>query len=245
MAEQSVESVFSRAWSLLQRNWIIVVPGIVVGIVVGILREVLTPVVVVSNYGGVQFSVATAGDLLGRAMLIALVGLIGLIVTQALVTGMAAAAWRSGSATLADATANLGGLMPTALGLLGLAIVAAILVPFTLGISILAYFLFTLYAFPAALIGNAPGFTAITESFRLTVARIGPTLIVAAIIFVIGLCGAIVAGLLRFVPYLGPIIGAIISQVILAYAMLVIVGEYLNLRASGSVPPPAPPAAPV
>ena len=39
----SVESVFSRAWQLLSRNWIIIVPGVVIGLIVGIISGLLTP----------------------------------------------------------------------------------------------------------------------------------------------------------------------------------------------------------
>src|SRR6202011_2230137 len=44
---QPIESVFSRAWELLTRNWIIIVPGIVIGAILGVLRVLLTPAPIV------------------------------------------------------------------------------------------------------------------------------------------------------------------------------------------------------
>jgi hypothetical protein len=43
---------------------------------------------------------------------------------------------------------------------------------------------------------------------------------------------------------LGPIIAAIISQIVVAYAVLVIVGEYLVLRPVAAAPAPPPPVPP-
>jgi hypothetical protein len=244
---QPIESVFSRSWELLTRNWIIIVPGIVIGAILGVLRVLLTPapVVYTTGAGTTVYNAGALGATFLSVALLSLVGLLAFIATQAFTTGMAGAAWERGTTTLADGFASFqedaGRIIITAIGLIGLAIVAVIISPFTIFISLLAYYLFTLYAFPAAIVGNRPGFSSIAESFRITIARFVPTLILGIIIFVIGLAGAIIAGVLSFIPFLGPIVGGVIQQIVVAFATLVVVGEYLNLRAIGTIPPPNSP----
>ena len=228
MTTAPIESVFSRAWQLLTHNWVIIVPGIIIGIIVGVLKVLLTPHVYYNADGSVVLG--SLGASMGAGLLLGVIGMVGYLITQGLATAMAAAAWQRGTCTLDDATSNINKLLPTAGALLVLVIVATILALPTLGLAFLAYYLFTLYAFPAAIIGNAPGFTSVTESFRLTMSRFVPTLIIAVLIFVISLIGGLIAGLLTFVPFLGPIVGSIVSQVVVAFAMLVVVGEYLALR---------------
>jgi hypothetical protein len=251
---QPVESVFSRAWELLTRNWIIIVPGIVIGAILGVLRVVLTPPAVYTTTasGTVVYNTGALGATLISTALLSLIGLIALIANQAFTTGMAGAAWQKGTTTLADGFASFqedaGRIIITGIGLLGLAIVAVILSIPTLGIALLAYYLFTLYAFPAAIVGNRPGFSSIAESFRITIARFVPTLILGIVIFVISLVAAFIAALLHAIPFLGPIVGGILTQIVVAYAVLVVVGEYLNLRDIGTIAPPStpnPPGAPV
>jgi hypothetical protein len=250
-APQSVEGVFSRAWELLTRNWIIIVPGIVIGAILGVLRVLLTPVPVIytTSGGTTVYNTGALGATMLSAALLSLVGLIAFIATQAFTTGMAGAAWARGTTTLADGFAafqeDAGRILITGLGLIVLAVVALVLAIPTLGIAFLAFYLFTLYAFPSAIVGKASGFNSITESFRITIARFVPTLILGIIIFVISLVGTFIAGILHFIPFLGPIVGGIITQIVVAFATLVVVGEYLNLRAAGVVTPPAPPATPV
>ena len=60
----------------------------------------------------------------------------------------------------------------------------------------------------------------------------------------ISLVGGIIAAVLHFIPYLGPIVGGIITQIVVAFATLVVVGEYLNLRTIGTIPPPSPASGP-
>jgi hypothetical protein len=255
--EQPVESVFARAWALLARNWIIVVPGLVIGLVVGILNQVLAPPAYVDPNAGV---VMVGGSFLGnvaRGLVASSLAVLAFIANQAYTTGMAGAAWERGTATLADGAASFqedaGRIAITALGLIGLGIVAVILAPFTLGLSLLALLVFALYAFPAAIVGNRPGFSSIAESFAIARARFVPTLIVAVLICAISFVVALLGGLLHVAPLIGPVLAACVIQVFVAFATLVIVGEYLNFRGAGLVraasdpyaPPPPPPAAPI
>jgi hypothetical protein len=228
---QNLESVFSRAWELLTRNWIMIVPGIIIGIIVGVIKALLTPTILYNADGTVVIGSAMA--MAGSGLLVGFIGMLGYLITQGIASAMAAAAWQRGTTTLDDATGNINKLLPTAGILFLLIIVATIISLPTLFLSFLAYYLFTLYAFPATVISNVSGFEAVKRSFRLTLARFVPTAIIAALIFVIGLCAAFIGGALHFVPFLGPIVSAVLSQIVVAYAMLVIVGEYLNLEATG------------
>jgi hypothetical protein len=242
---QPVERIFARSWSLLSGNWIIIVPGLVIGAIVGIVSALLVPA------GPPAPGSSDVGYVLARAsgaVIIAIVSLIGFIATQAYTTGMAGAAWERGRATLADGAASFqedaGRIVLTAIGLVLLAIVAAILVVPTLGISLLAFYVFTLYAMPAAILGNRPGFSSISESFRIAGHRFVPTFVIAIVILIVRVVFELIAGFFSFAPLLGPIVAACITQAVVAYATLVVVGEYLNLTAAGTIAPPRPPAQP-
>jgi hypothetical protein len=246
---QPVESVFSRAWELLTRNWIIIVPGIVIGLVVGIVSGLLAyPAHTAYNVDGTP-NVGYAFARVVSGLIVGVIAIVGYIATQAYTVGMAGAAWLRGTATLADGAASFredaGRIVLTAIGLIVLGIVAVLLSVFTLGIAFLAFVLFTLYAMPSAIVGNRPGFTSIGESFRIASQRFVPTLIIAIVIAVIYVLVGLIAVPLAFVPLLGPVVQAIVMQVVVAYATLVIVGEYLNLRAAGAIAPPVPPSEPV
>ncbi len=240
---QPVESVFSRAWELLTRNWIIIVPGIVIGLIVGVIAGLLTPhVYTAADYqNNPGLAMAQVGGAFVRGMLIAGVGVLGYIATTAYTVGMAGAAWERGTTTLADGSAafqdRAGNILMTAIGLILLGIVAAILALPTITLSLLAFWIFTLYAMPAAVIGNQPGFSAIGQSFQIATKRFVPTLIIAILIAVISFVLGLLTLPLHFIPFLGPIISNVITQTVIAFAMLVIVGEYLNLRNQGAVVP--------
>ena len=240
----SVESVFSRAWTLLSSNWIIIVPGIVVALIVGVISALLTPhVYTASDYqNNPGLAMASVGGLFIRGLILGCLGIVGYIATVSYTVGMAGAAWTRGTATLADGSAafqqDAGNVLITALGLFVLGIVAVVLLIPTLTLSVLALYFFTLYALPAAIIGKRPGFSSITESFQIALKRAVPTLIIVIVLGVIKVVVGLLTVPLVFVPFLGPIIGNVITNIVLAFAVLVIVGEYLSLRGSAGVEPP-------
>jgi hypothetical protein len=84
---------------------------------------------------------------------------------------------------------------------------------------------------------------AIRESFAIAKSRFGTTLIIGILLGLLQLVGRLIAHVFSFAPLLGPIIAAIISQIVVAYAVLVIVGEYLVLRPGVTEAGPPPPAA--
>ena len=230
-APQHVESTFSRSWELLKNNWSIVIPGLVVGLIVGVVDYLISP------YSSNTYGVASSGT----AILLSLVNLVGFIATQCYVTGMAGAAWERGSTDLSDGTRaferDAGRVFVALIGLVVALVIAAILAFPTLGISVLLYFYFFIYTFPSAIIGERPGIAALGESFRIASRRVAPTLIITIMYVVIIFVGYWIAAVLNFIPFIGPIVSAIIIQLVFAYVTLVVVGEYLALRDSLGTPP--------
>jgi MFS family permease len=246
MQVPTVENVFARAWDLLTRNWTIVIPGVVVGLIVGIVSGVysLTQPDVYGDPSGTAMTFAYGVSGFVSSLVLAVVAIAGYIITQCYTVGMAGAAWQRGATTLADGTRavhdDAGNVFTAAIFLFLFGIVAVLLAPFTLLLSIFVFYLFTLYTIPAAVVGNRRGMDAIRESFAIARARFGTTLIIGIVLAVLQLVGRLIAHIFSFAPLLGPIIGAIIAQVVVAYAVLVIVGEYLVLR-PGAIGPAAPP----
>lgn len=231
---QNVEGTFSRSWQLLVTNWIIVVPGLVIGFVVGVIDYLILPH---ADYGATWWSQASAG------ILVTLVSLAGFILSQCYMTGMAGGAWSRGHADLSDGSSafqrDAGNVFVAIIGLFIALIIAAVLAFPTLGVSMLLYFYFFIYTFPAAIIGERPGFAALGDSFRIAARRVAPTLIVTIMIVVILFIGHLIGLILGFIPFIGPIIGALIIQLVLAYVTLVVVGEYIALRDALGKPPTA------
>lgn len=244
MQTPTVENVFARAWQLLTANWIIIVPGIVVGLVVGIVTAALgysQP----DTYGepnGPAMSFAYGAGAFVSGLVLAVIAIAGYIVTQCYTAGMAGAAWRTGTTTLGDGSRavhdDAGNVLVAAIYLFLLGIVALVLAPFTLALSLFAFYLFTLYTIAAAVVGNRPGYYALRESFAIARARFATTLIVGIVLGVLQLFGHLIAGIFSFALLLGPIIAAIIAQIVVAYAVLVVVGEYLVLRPGVAEPGP-------
>jgi len=236
---QNVESTFSRSWDLLTKNGIIIVPGLVIGFVVGVIDYFLAPhTEYVAGY-----SLTTWWAAASASILLILVNLAGFILAQCYMTGMAGAAWQRGIAVLSDGTRaferDASNVLIALVGLFIAFIIAAILALPTLGISALLFFYFFIYTFPAAIIGERPGFAAMGDSFRIAARRVAPTLIVTIMIAVIIVVGHLIGITLLIVPLIGPIIASIVVQLVLAYVTLVVVGEYLALRDTLGKPPAA------
>jgi len=244
MQVPTVENVFARSWDLLSRT--IIIPGVVVGLIVGIISGVYS-LSQPDTYGvpsGAAMSFAYGfGSFVGGVVL-AVVAIAGYIITQCYTAGMAGAAWQRGTTTLADGARavneDAGNVLSAAIYLFLFGIAAVILAPFTLFISVFVFYLFTLYTIAAAVVGNRRGIDAIRESFAIARSRFGTTLIIGVLLGLLQLIGKLIAHVFSFAPLLGPIIAAIISQIVVAYAVLVIVGEYLVLRpgVAGTAPPP-------
>ncbi len=240
MTTAPIESVFSRAWQLLSRNWVIIIPGVIVGVIVGIVGAIPSMFASASvGYDG-SYHPGAAAAALSTGLIAGIVGIVGYVATQAYTVGMAGAAWERGTTSLADGTAafqqSAANILMTALGLIVLGFIAFFLSFVTFGIAFIAFVLFTLYAMPSAIIGRHPGFSSIAESFRIATQRFVPTLIIAVLIAVISFVVGLITLPLHFIPLLGPIVAAVITQIVVAYAVLVIVGEYLALRNTVATP---------
>jgi hypothetical protein len=239
---QPLESVFSRSWQLLTRNWIIIVPGIVIGLIVGVVSDLLVPP---QTYGDPSTTSGTVAHSLAgivSSSIVSVVSIAGFVITQCYTVGMAGAAWARGRTTIGDGASALredaGHVFVAAIGLFLLGVVAVILIPFTLFLSLFIYYLFMLYAIPAAVVGNLPGMKAIGESVAIARAKFGTTLLIGIVLGAIALLGNVIALVFAFAPLLGPIISAVISEIVVAFSSLVLVGEYLNLRGTTTPRPP-------
>jgi hypothetical protein len=249
MQVPTVENVFARAWDLLSRNWTIIVPGVVVGLIVGIVSGVYS-LSQPDTYGvpsGTAMTFTYGFGAFVGGLVLAVVAIAGYIITQCYTAGMAGTAWQRGTTTLADGTRavneDAGNVLSAAIYLFLFGIVAVILAPFTLFLSVFAFYLFTLYTIAAAVVGNRRGMDAIRESFAIAKSRFGTTLIIGILLGLLQLVGKLIAHAFSFAPLLGPIVAAIISQIVVAYAVLVIVGEYLVLRPGVTEAGPPPPTA--
>ena len=231
---ESTASVFSRSWQILNRNWIIVVPGLVAGVLAGIVRAVLGPHYVVGPDG--QWRVVGSGLFFTDIAL--LIQFVLFVASVTYTTGMAGAAWRTGTTTLADGTTaferDAGKVVVALIALVALGVVAMILSIPTFGLAMLALIFFVIYTFPAAVIGESPGIEAIKESVRIATRRSSSTLAMIVAIAIIGVIVGIVSSVLHFVPLLGLIAAGLIGGAASAYFTLVVAGEYLELKASGA-----------
>ncbi len=233
-----IESVLSRSWQLLTRNWIIIVPGIVIGLVVGIIDDILAPPATYGDPATTGVAVAHAVGGVVSSLIAVVVGIAGFVATQCYTVGMAGAAWERGRTTLADGAAALRddatNVLTTAFGTLVLGFLAALLALPTLFVSVIVFYLFLLFAIPAAIVGNRRGFSAIGESISIARHRFLTVLIIGIVIGVIAALGTGISLVFAFAPLLGPIVAAIISQIVVAFSSLVLVGEYLNLRGTAA-----------
>ncbi|MGZ3496666.1 MAG: hypothetical protein ACXWNK_00655 [Vulcanimicrobiaceae bacterium] len=247
-----IEGTFRRAWELLTHNWIIVVPALVVGVITGVILYILATYADISvssltdfSGSGVDFFTSFIGTVIAIVIRI-----LGAIVSITYTTGMAGAAWKRGAATLADGTAALkrdaGQVFVAIVLLFLLGLTAAVFMQFTFYLTMLLYAIFVLYTMPAVIVGERPAVEGLIESFQIAWKNFRTTLVVVALILLIAGVGAVIAGFAHGIPFAGQVVELVLTEVVVAYATLVIVGEYLQLRPSlGSRPSaPPPPAAP-
>lgn len=224
-----------RAWTLLSANWIIVLPSIVVGIVSAGIATALSQNGFLSwaFFGNMDVQGPTGFWMfLGTVVAMAL-RIVAAVAAIAFTAGMAAAAWRGGVARFSDGAdafrrnglqAFFALLLLTLLGV----IAAALIVP-TFGISVLAYMTFLLYAMPGVLVGNRGATEAIVESIGLAWRSFGVTFVVVLLIIALAIGGGWLGDLLSRLPLAGEVLSWVVMEAVVAYATLVVVGEYLEL----------------
>lgn len=236
-AKTAIVPTFARAWSLLRHNWTIVIPPLVVGIASAAAANALAGAGLLSwqffgdmNVQGPQGFWLFFGTIIAVAL-----RMVAAVVAIAFTAGMAAAAWSRGTAGFADGAAAFrrNGLQAFfALILMTLlALLAAALVVPTFWLSVLAYVIFLLYTMPAVLVGNRTATEAVIESIGMAWRSFGVTFAVVVLIILLAVAGGLLGTLLARLPFLGNVLGWIIMEVVVGYATLVVVGEYLQLRA--------------
>ncbi len=245
---QDFGNTFGRAWQLLTGNWILIVPGVVIGILAAIVVWLLALYGVASAVGLTAVGMGGVGVLSAflSALIVGVVLMLATILVIAYTTGMAGAAWRTGKATLEDGSTAFrteGGQIFVAVVLLFLLGIAAVAlsVP-TLGLALLAFYLFFLYALPSVIVGNRTATEALAESARITTKNFLATLGIVIVLAIAFVLGGWIARFFGGIPLLGMVIRQLIVQIVAAYATLVIVGEYIKLTSgvgtAGAAPPP-------
>ena len=188
------ETLLASSWALFTRNWIVAAPMFIAALVF---------IVAIGAFAGIVIAAAISSGLLAHAepgagfialavilYLVLLIGGLALGLWALCATfGMADAVWERGTATFADGNAafrsRAGAMIVALIGVTGLAIVAFILALPTLGLSLLALPLFTMYVMPAVVAGGRGGFDAISDSFKLVRWNFVPSIITALVLYAI------------------------------------------------------------
>lgn len=242
-ASMGIGATFARAWNVLRANWVIVVPAVVVGVAGAAAANALANAGVVSwSFFGDMNAQGPAAFLsfLGTIVAIAL-RMVAAVVAIAFTAGMAAAAWSGGTARFADGAAAFrrSGIQAffalVLLSVLGL-VAAALVVP-TFTLSVWAYLVFLIYTMPAVLVGKRGATDAIVDSITLAWRSFGVTLAVVLLIIALAIAGGVLGDLLARLPFIGNMLGWIVMEAVVAYAAVVVVGEYLQLRPSADQAP--------
>ncbi len=229
---------FTHSLVLLRRNIVIVVPSLAIALVSAALAFLLSS----SGYLSMQYF----GDLNAQGggafwqffatIVDVALRILGALVAIAFTTGMAAAAWDRGTATLGDGLAALrreGLQLLVALVVLFLiGLVASALVLPTFGISVVAYMVFMIYTMPAVVVSERAAQDAIVDSVRLAAANFGATFALVILILVVALIGSLLGALAGRIPFVGEAISWVVMEAVVAYATLVVVGEYNRLNKS-------------
>jgi hypothetical protein len=215
--------VFARALKLLAGNWLIVVPGLVAGGLYALVSAILRPS---TEQSGVT---ATVIWFLASAL-----QLIASIVSIAYTTGMAQAAWERGEASFADGyrafSRDAGHVFVAMVGMIVTGLLAVWVSQYTYGLGLAVYVFFFIYTMPAAVVGEEGGFHAMVQSAQLALRRPVTTGLMVLLLAVIVFGVTVLAAFLWAAPLVGPLVAAVLSQTLIGYLTLVIVGEYLALR---------------
>lgn len=234
-SSQDLGNTFGRAWQLLASNWSIIVPAVIFGIVGGIVNQLVANIFI-----GGGAAVGSLGSVfLGGFLLLAIATIVE-ILTVGYTTGMGLNAWRTGKAQFSDGAAvfSNGPAVTTILIWIVVGIVLA-LIPVLGWIAGLVLFFLWIYAVPSAVVNSISAGAAFGESMNIVTRNFIPTLLIVLLIGVIGFAGALVGAAFTFIPFLGKIVAEVIQAVVVAYATLVIVGEYLRARVPAAPPPSA------
>jgi len=216
-------AIFGRSWVLLVRNPALVVPGIIAA---GITTFASVVIVSPDSASDVQIVVTHTLGLLIR--------IFATVLAIAVTTGMADAAWRTARGAFKDGIVAFqregGHVFVAVIALLVLGLLAAIAAPYTFDIPFGVYAYCCLYTMPSAVVGERPGLFAIGESAKIAFARPVATFIILIGVSAPALAFGSGAQIVQMTPYVGSLLGSIVVQAVIAYATLVLVGEYRIAR---------------
>lgn len=223
MIQQPVESLLARSWRLLNANWQIIVPGVVIGLCAGIVIGLLA-------LAGQQRDPSTPNAFAPiAALLSSVVWVLASILSLAYTTGMAQAAWTTGKASYDDGRRAfrengvqvfLALIVLTVLGM-----VALLLTVPTLGLSLLAFAFFFLYTITIVVVYDRTAFDAIGESCRFAARNFAATLLIVVVMAALAFAAFMPMVLLAVVPLAGPVLSAALVQAVAAFFALLLVGE--------------------
>lgn len=232
---RDLENTFERAIDLLVHNWVLIVPGIILAIVGTILEfsvaDVLFARLAITGNGSPDAAAAIQS---GISIVIIMIAVAVGTVQMAYVTGMSGGAWQHGRASLRDGW--------DALSHRWLAVAGAFLLLFLIGfcafvlgavtfyVPVLVYAVFFIYTMAAVVIGKKPAVEGIVQSAQIALANLWPTVAVIALIGIISVVGGWLGNLLgHFSVLAGWLAAGLFQQATVAYASLVVAGEYLKL----------------
>lgn len=223
MIQQPVESLLTRSWRLLNANWYIIVPGLVIGVSAGIIIGLLA---LISYHGG-QSAPSPFAPM--AALLSSIVWVIASITSLAYTTGMAQAAWETGKATFDDgrrAFRENGVQVFVALIVLTIIGMMALLLTIpTLGLSLLAFAFFFLYTIAFVVVNDRTALDAVVASCRFATQNFASTLLITVVMGALAFAALLPMMLLAVVPFAGPLLSGALVQAIAAFFALLIVGE--------------------
>lgn len=197
------DTLMSRSWALLRRNWNLLLPPLIAtGVAVAALLAyaLLAILTLAGSMRNLDHpSGAAIAGLAGGYLLLGIGITVVAVWATIVMYGMADAAWLRGTSALADGTVlfrhRFWPLVVAYLGLAGVAILAFILILPTLGLSLLALPVVTMYVVPAVIVGGHGGFEAVGESFRLVRRFLLPSIIAFLVLYGIQYAISTVAGL--------------------------------------------------
>jgi hypothetical protein len=222
------DGVFTRAWDVLQKNPVIVVPSLIIGLLGAVFTIQLQAEMAGRHSTGEYVEMLRSPSFMWWIVF----AFVTYVVSQCCTAGMAATALRTGTTALSDALRSLreDGFNVLGVSVLQLLILLVLIVPalFTLGLGLLVLSAFLLYAIPAAVAGKRSAFGALGESFQIARRHFWKTLLIVVVLGVLLTVPAWIAGL--FGRFAGPVVSAIVYSAATAYGLLVATSEYVTVR---------------
>ncbi|HEV3088724.1 MAG TPA: hypothetical protein VGX96_16050, partial [Candidatus Elarobacter sp.] len=190
---RTAEALFSRSWAVFRKNWNVAIPPLIagaIGLITIVPLTVIAALVVILGYKHSGTAAPFDVRLVGASLtIVAVVNIVVGLWSYAAMYGMADAAWTRGTASFGDGwsafLARGGAVLVSWVAVVLLAIAAVIVALPTLGISVIALPLVTMYVAPSVVVGGRGGFAAVGESFRLVRRSLGRSSLILLMQFAI------------------------------------------------------------